>query len=280
MIRYLIILLFTTTIYAANLNIGYGSVYLNQFNKKDTMVALDLWIKEMLVNSNYTASFGFYDDSSKMADDFNNGRIDYVITYGLEFVKHFDKSKLVNGFSGGVKNPADENLIIVVHKDSTKEYLQSLKKPTIALRENDVSKLYINYILLKDDRDKDIRFIKTKKNNRALLKLFFKKADAAVVTQKTFNFANELNPQIGNKLKVIARSNIPASSFGFFRKGFNEDLRKKILKLGFAINNSPRGKQILTMFHEDSIVESKVEDIIPIQELYNNYNQLIKQKKD
>jgi len=206
-------------------------------------------------------------------------KIDFAITYGLEFVKYFDKSNLVDGFSGGTKNPTDENLIIVVHKDSTKEYLQSLKKPIIAIKRNDISELYIKYMLLKDNTNKEIRFINTKKSNRALLKLFFKEADAAVVTQKTFNFANELNPQIGKKLKVIEHSNVPASSFGFFRKGFNEELRKKVLALGFAINDSTRGRQILTIFRNDRIVESKLNDITPIEELYKNYNKLIEQKR-
>lgn len=65
MMRFIISILFATSIYAGHLNIGYGSVYLDQFNKKDTLIALDLWIQEMLNNSHHTASFTFYDDSSK-----------------------------------------------------------------------------------------------------------------------------------------------------------------------------------------------------------------------
>ena len=66
------------------------------------MISMKIWIDEMIAGSNHTTAFTFYDSTSQMADDFHANKLDFVIADGLEFVKYFDKSKLVDGFSGGM----------------------------------------------------------------------------------------------------------------------------------------------------------------------------------
>ncbi len=107
-----------------------------------------------------------------------------------------------------------------------------------------------------------------------IFKVFFKNADAAVVTQKTFEFAKEFNPQIGENLKIIEHSGVPSSIYGFFRKSADENMRQKIFDLALNIKDTARGKQILEIFKTDLILKSTLDELVPIERLYSDYNRL------
>ena len=238
---------------------------------------MQIWIDEMISSSVHTASFKFYDSTSEMAADFNADKLDYVIAYGLEFVKYFDKSKLVDGFSGGMLNRSDENIVIVAPYDTDLESIQKITNPIIVLQKSDnISKLYAELNITKD---KKVIFLETKKRSGAILKLFFKKADIAIVVKKTFDFAVELNPQVGKKLKILEYSNIPAGSFGYFRKGFDTKIKDEMTEMAFKLTDDERGRQMLTMFQTNELVKIKVEDLEPIEKLYTEYISLKKGKK-
>lgn len=274
MTRYLALLLLSITLYSAELKIGYSSMAMEQYKKQDMMISIQVWIEELIQGTGYTTSIIYYDDSSKMSDDMNSAKLDLAISYGLEFVKYFDRSKLSDGFSGALKDTEDANLIILASKEKSLASLKNIANPTIAILKGDeISEIYIKNKLLKDTtiNKQNINFLISKKYNEALLKLFFKKVDAAVVTKQTFELAKELNPQIGKKLKIIEFSNIPSVNFAFFRADFDEKLKKVFFKIAFNMNKTPRGKQIMTLFHSDVIVKKGVEDLEPIQKLYEEY---------
>ncbi len=274
--RYLLILFFyAITLYAIHMNIGYENSSMNEYSKKDIMISMEVWIEEMLIESNNTASFTFYDNSQKMADDFHNAKLDLVLGYGLDFIKYFDKSKLVDGFSGGMRDKELENMVVIIPKEISKEEFRTIKNPRIAIRNlEELPKLYVKYMILKNFHHSNITFVSSKKRKGALLKLFFGKADAAIVTLKTFNFAKELNPQIGKKLKIAHSTDITASSFGFFRKGFDIKTIQEVKKLALNIDKNERGKQVLSIFKSDTVSETTINQLAPIEELYLNYKRL------
>ena len=206
--------------------------------------------------------------------------IQSAIDYGIEFVKYVNTSKLSDGFSGGMNNREDEYVVLILPAEKTLDSFYSLKKPIIAIQQREkLAEIYAETLFLEHGHKNEIEFLKTHKRSAALLKLFFKQADAAVVTKKTFEFAKELNPQIGKILKIAKNSKLPAGSFGFFRKGYNQDFQEEILKVALEVTNSKRGEQLLTLFQTDAILATKVEELKPIQELYKKYLDLKKDNK-
>ena len=241
------------------------------------MISMELWINEMVKTSSHTASFKYYDSPIEMAADFNAGKLDYATAQGLDFVKYFKKSNIADGFSGGMDNPDDENLVIIVPHDTNVQSIDEINNPIIAVQKNDnLAKLYAQTQIPQNNQ---ITFLETKKRSAAILKLFFKKADAAIVVKKTFDFAKELNPQIGKKLKILKYSSIPARAFGFYRKGYDKELQTEITKKAFDLVESVRGKQMMAIFQTNTLVKLKVEDLKPIEKLYNEYLELKKGKK-
>lgn len=276
----LMVLTSNTYLYAAHLNVGYGNSALTQYSKKDTMISMNLWVSEIIKNGNHTSSFKFYDDIEKMADDFHSNKLDFVVSYGLDFVKYFDKSYLTTGVSGGSIDREIENLVLVTQKDTNLSKLKSLKNPIIALKKGEeLAMVYAKYLSLKGNYRNKISFLETTKRSSTLLKVFFNKADLAITTQKAFDFAKELNPQIGKKLKVLRKTDLSASSFGFFHKKLDPEMKEFAFNTSLNLNKYERGKQILTLFKAETVNKIEVDDLLPIEKFYKEYLNLKKKKK-
>lgn len=83
---------------------------------------------------------------------------------------------------------------------------------------------------------------------KAVFQVFFGQADGAVVTERAYTLACELNPQLGNQLKVLAESPFILPQFLFFHPDFREPKRKQLERFIDDMENSVSGRQLLTTF--------------------------------
>ena len=278
MIRLLTLFLLTLSLYASDIKIGYSVESMSDVNKKDLKISMVLWIKEIVSQTEYSADYIDYDNSLQMAKDFNAGKLDLVIDFGINFIKNYEVENLVDGFRGGMKNGLKENICIVLKKESSLKDFAKIKKPIIALKDiEEIFKIYALVTLLPNNQK--YTFLETKKRSGALLKLFFNRADAAIVAKKTFNFAKELNPQIGKKLKVVDVSDAKSGAFGYFHKEFDGEKREVMINIALDLDKSIRGKQLISLFQIDRVERSRVTDLDNIKKLYKKYANLQKGKK-
>jgi hypothetical protein len=278
MIRIFMIFLLSFTLYASDIKIGYSIESMSEINKKDLKISMVLWVKEIVSHTKYRASYIDYDNSKSMAKDFNAEKLDLVIDFGVNFIKNYEMDKLEDGFRGGMKNGLVENIIVILKKNSSLEDFAKIKKPIIALQNiEEIFKIYAKVNLI--PKAKKYTFLETKKRTGALLKLFFDRADAAIVAEKTYRLAKELNPQIGKKLKIVDVSHVKSGAFGYFHKNFDGTKREAMIEVALALDKSVRGKQLLALFQIDKVERSKVTELKSIEKLYKEYLKLNKGRK-
>jgi hypothetical protein len=134
-------------------------------------------------------------------------------------------------------------------------------------------------MIRKEYKESELFYIYTRKNSAALLKIFFNQADIAIVPKKTFEFAKELNPQIGAKLEVVHQTDITLSTLGYFNKNVDEDFRNIVTSLAFKVVDDERGKQMLMMFKTPILVKVDLNQLNSIKKLYKGYLNLEGDKK-
>ncbi|QOY54216.1 PhnD/SsuA/transferrin family substrate-binding protein [Candidatus Sulfurimonas marisnigri] len=265
---------------ADTLHVGSDASSVNDVNIKDMTIATDVWLKEIAKEINLDTSTTIYENPAHMAQDFADGKLDYVAAFGLVFVKYFDLSKLSDGFAQAFLNGEKETFVVVVNKESGINTLSDLEGKSISIQEYDeAAKLYIEYKIKEKLENLTTKFETYPSRQRALLKLFFGKVKAAVSTNKSYALATELNPQIGQKLKIIEITNLQATTFGFLSKSMNENTKKLISNGAKNIHKTKRGRQLLTLYKTEMISDSKLEDLKPFQELYDKTNHLNKKGK-
>jgi len=266
-----------TSLQASNfIRVGYDLGSANTLSKKDMTLASDIWITEIASDIGFKAVTTAYEDPAEMAKDFMQGNLDYIASSGFIFVKYFNLSLLEDGFSQGYLNGEKETFIFLVNKKSNIKRLQDITTQQIAIQRDDkIISLYLQN-RTKDEKTLNIQGYKTRQ--RALLKLFFGKVEVAVSTNKSFDLAIELNPQIGKEIKVLHTTGLQATAFGFFSKSFNEESKQKLLNTTKNIHKTPKGRQLLTLYKTEIITTSKIEELKPFKELYEK-NQYRKKTK-
>jgi len=88
---------------------------------------------------------------------------------------------------------------------------------------------------------------------RVILPVFFRQADACLVTLKGFETMSELNPQIGRQLRILAKSEAVVPSLFCFRGDYLSPNREKILQEVSRLNQTPAGLQTLTLFQTEQL---------------------------
>ncbi|MCC7374952.1 MAG: PhnD/SsuA/transferrin family substrate-binding protein [Verrucomicrobiales bacterium] len=90
---------------------------------------------------------------------------------------------------------------------------------------------------------------------RAVLPVFFGKADACVVSRNGFDSICEMNPQVAQRLRVVAESEdlIPIV-FGI-RREFRPPYWERLVRGLRELNSTPAGQQVLMIFQSERVVE-------------------------
>lgn len=90
---------------------------------------------------------------------------------------------------------------------------------------------------------------------RAVLPVFFGKAEACVVSRNGFESMCEMNPQVAQRLHVVAESEdlIPIV-FGI-RRDFRPAYWEQLVRGLRDLNKSPAGQQVLMIFQSEKVVE-------------------------
>jgi ABC-type phosphate/phosphonate transport system substrate-binding protein len=258
------------------LNIAYYLPSMKNNDAKDIKISLEFWAKELSLQTDIKMNSFFYKNINNLKEDFDAGNIDVVAASSLVFIQYFDPSTLTDGFKSiGKDNEGQNRLLLIVQKNAKIKNLKDLKYKKIVRLNSDLEELYLNSQLQKDFKKDTDQFFKkniiVKKYSKAILKLFFKKADVALVTEAAFNLASEMNPQIKKRLKIIKKADLQLISSSYFRKGVDKKKIQTFKEQAFKIHKTKRGAQILTVFKSDRVVESKLEELDSVKKIYEEY---------
>ena len=116
---------------------------------------------------------------------------------------------------------------------------------------------WLDGLLAKDGQGPAATFfgsqMKETKPAKAILPVFFGQADACLVTRSSFADMTELNPQVGQQLRVLAASPEMIPAFLCFRRGYASRFRPQVETAIRTLHSNAAGKQVLMVFGCDQI---------------------------
>lgn len=237
----------------------------------DIEVTIKLLGEELGISSGYQARVIAYTNEKLLQRDFEQGKINFVVTSSLILALEYDQSLLTDGFRFVRESEFPDRLLIVGQQ---RYELDEFRGKRVVLAQRDpMNELNVDYFAWKTFKQGYKSSFKVlppvEKVNQLLLKIFFGEADLTSVYQNFYETALELNPQLRTRLKVLAQmDNVPAAG-AFFRKDTQETFREKVIKEALHMANKPRGKQLMEMFKCDRIVRFRVDDLMPAKQFFN-----------
>ncbi len=112
----------------------------------------------------------------------------------------------------------------------------------------------------------------------AVLPVFFRRADAALVTQREFEGMCEMNPQLGKSLRVLATSPKMIHSFLLFHKDCPPQVKARLKDAMLGFHESTAGKQILTLWQSRRLVATDASVLRDALDMIASYERIKSRK--
>ena len=266
--------------------VGSSVIGTRENNKQDVHLGFNALFNSLLASENIQCEFKDFDKSEYLKESIKNKEVNGMFGSPLEYIQ--SEIWLTNTYlmSGIINDHYKSKILILVRKDSEINSIEQLKGKKIAAQIGviqDLGGLYLETLLLEKKLPlPSVYFseiIKTDTSNVALVNLFFKKADVALMSESEFNIAAELNPQMRIQTKVIQASEPYITFVSATSKSVPTEKMEAIKKALLSVEKSNKGRSVLKLVKLDGF------KIIGLNELENvralvEKNRLLKALKD
>ena len=244
--------------------IGFSSSMFTDVNENDAKAAVKVWAqtiaRERGIETDPDPSI--ITGLSALTAALKNKQVDMISLLAEEYCVLNADVPLAPLFVAYVNGKVEEEVVLLVRRDSGTERVEDLKGRRLITHSNPRASLaipWLNSILLEKGLRPTAEFLGLVSQNTKLssvvLPVFFRQSDACLVTRSGFDTMSELNPQIGTALKVLATSPKVVPILLCFRADYAPAFKDKILAGLRDLHLSPAGQQVLTIFQSEKLEE-------------------------
>jgi hypothetical protein len=190
-------------------------IYYPHISPQDANTAIEMIIQKRAINKSYPYLINFQciDQENDKAGIIQRDGYHFVILSGPDYFTYRKALHLEPILIPSKTDQPTENLVFLTKKDKTLSAISRRKERTLLIESGligNLSIVWINTLLPVHGLPASDQFFtsirRVEKPVRAVLPVFFDRADACIITQNTLDVINELNPQIGQQLKALFRS--------------------------------------------------------------------------
>jgi ABC-type phosphate/phosphonate transport system substrate-binding protein len=255
---------------------GFVIKVIADVDPRDAQVTLELLTNRISRNLalETSARVIIYPDMKKLIEAVRRQELEVISMSAIDYLRLRDKSDLIPSFVSMHTDGTGLHFVLITRSDSGISSFADLKGKTvlgISAGKLEVGHVWLECLLLKEVEEAPATFLRqfkeTKKLSQAIMGVFFRQADAALVTRAGLDSAKVLNPQIDRQLRVIAESNELSDSITCFPAKISGKVRSALLNAVLKITNDPSGKQLLTILQSSGITPFKPSHFAGLEEL-------------
>ena len=270
----------------AHMEILYSSSLFHTVSKNDAIASIRAWTEAISRQNGFqldcdvSVAEGVGEVRKRMA----KGPLGLVLLNPVEYFE-LEGSGLLEPAFTGTRGKEDESLqfVLVTNQDSAEAEISGLRGKTLAIQSEygaDLGRMWIE-VLLHDNglapADGFFRSVTSVSTpSAAALPVFFGKLGAGVVDRDSFELMEEMNPQLGARLRVLSVS--PPLIRGILCMDrrpvpYREDLIQGLRDLHLT----PAGRQILMVFKSNRLKPVEPEDLERVRTLCAKYRQIARE---
>ncbi len=251
-----------------HVNIGFSSKAFVNTTREDMRVAVRILSQKVAKNTVGSADSRIYDSTAEIEQDLKAKRLDAVALTPEDFLEIGATTPVEPVMVTATDNGHEVELVLLTRRDNGIRTFHGLKNKTIALPARIVQygNMYLTWVEMLSMREgvqKPDQFFtsvrETKTPSLSLMQVFFRQADACVVSRQVFELTSELNPQIGKELQVIERIGRLAGGIVVIRPDLREDRKQKLLQSLRTIHEGQEGRQLFLLFQLNRLVPYRPE---------------------
>lgn len=263
--------------------VGFSKSMFIQFNENDVKASMKAWA-QILLNERgipMDPDISVLNNAEEITRALRGRLVDAISLITDEYwalEKEMRSTHVVVGLYDG---EFTEEYVLLVHQESGFERIEDLQGRNINFLTNQrmsLASIWLDTVLAKDGMEPLSRhfgrIMQLSKLPGVILPVFFRQTDACVVTRRAFKTMSELNPQVGQRLKVIATSPELVPAAFFFRGDFSPSLRDRVLMEFDKMHTSPAGQQALNIYQSDRLSVEPISVLNSAFELLEDHKRL------
>jgi phosphonate transport system substrate-binding protein len=253
--------------------IGFsGNVFFN-VDPRDAIGLTRVWMETATrtMKVSVQPSVVFLRDVEALERALKNNDVDIAVLIAQEFALLRDRVPLAPVLSADYGKHFYDELLLLVRNDSGITRMEQLRGKSIRIESGQKGSVPIHWLdsyLTKRVSSKSRTFFSSireyPKASQVIMPLFFNKTDACLASKDSLEIMNELNPQIGRSLRILETSPGFLTGLIAVRRDIRDPRRDALVKALRDMNNDTKGRQLLTMFRINRLVDFKAEHLVSI----------------
>jgi ABC-type phosphate/phosphonate transport system substrate-binding protein len=266
----------------ARLNIVLSDQLFSVANRNDVVGALKLWTEVLscLTGLNFNVKVEVIGSQAEVRQRVHDNAVDILVLDNADFLELSDAG-LVDGIAVGSyrgRPYAVQYLLLVNQPIDSLAQLRG-KHAVFYLKTGAAASLAWTATMVAENRlgRADTFFESLESSTKAancVLPLFFEKIQACVVDARDWETVQEMNPQLGTKLKTLAQSLPVLDGVVALTKGFTA-YRERIVASILQMHKDPLGEQILTAMRSGPLLPYRPEYLDSTREFWKQYERTL-----
>jgi len=271
------------------IRVGYTLKDLAAVDPTDARIAIEIWQRKLndiigkhdLVPENYS-----FEDMPSLINALKTGKINAATIPCVDYIRSREKLPVVPILVPTREEDVLDTYILLVYRHSEFTDLSGLEGRNLIIEKGErgrIALLWLDTLLLKRGLPESKNFLRSvrmvDKVSQAVLPVFFRQADACIVTLDSWKTLCELNPQLKKQLRILEQSPGYLGAVFVIRKNLPLQNRERFVKTTLAAQAKPECKQILMLFRFNGLVKFKQSHLKTIEALVKENNAL-KSKRD
>jgi len=263
---------------------GFTKNLLADVKSEDALAATLAWAKTIGVEKGFWsgAEANILHDQHEILALLNSSTIDVAGMLTQEYLELQDRLNAEPIITYVQAGSHAVEYVLFVHRGSNIENLDDLRGKSIAIlsrgSQNTLADRWCNVLLMENGFSEVERHCKTAKYvhkaSQAILPAFFRQVDAAITTRSAFNMSIELNPQLGQKLKIIASSNPLVPVVVCVRKDLSSEVKTRYIEKSITLHEDPGSFQTFLLFKVNRLVAWQPHYLESVKNLLNKEDRL------
>ena len=243
-------------------HIGFASSMFSDVNENDAKAAVKVWGQLIARERNVPTDPepAIFKDIDAILRSLREKQVDALGITTIEYDRlrrEVDFAPIFVTYNAG---RITEQYVLLAHRDGPVKSIAALRGRSLVLHTNPracLAPLWLDTILVGHGHPTGARFAgmiaRDTRLSKVVLPVFFRQADACVVTRSAFDTMAELNPQLARQLTVLAESPAMVPAVFAFRADYNPIFRENLIAGVNDLKKTPAGQQVLTIFHSEDI---------------------------
>ncbi|WP_158269658.1 PhnD/SsuA/transferrin family substrate-binding protein [Desulfonatronum sp. SC1] len=235
--------------------LGISSRTFPATNRNDALAAMRVWVDTVIKERELRESVevALYDSVEELRSAYEQGRVDAVSLTTEEIMLLGVRPDYV--YIPNQDHGFHVRYVLLVRRDGAVADVADLTGHELVVADHQrmvFAGFWLESLLADVDGNRTGRRLvdqaRVAKPSKAILRVFFQQAQAALVTLEAFELACELNPQLRDELKVLRESPPLVTALFLFRPDWHGVTRERLEEAVLNLHATPGGQQVLTVF--------------------------------